>query len=807
MAYELSAQAKLLSKQTGLKPNLVLKIEGVQEIYGSVSVLELIRIGQPNLIIDGSWVIGGSLESEDSRPWITLDKTSKSISQQLLQDKGGSSSVTNFKIELVDKNGQVGEALSPGNQINDILSAPAKIYLGFRDGAFPEDYIEILSGLVEMAEFGPSSAIINVSSSEQQKRREIFLDAKSKLNGAITGADTTITLLSTTGLLSPADALRTFIQVEDEIIEYTGVSGNDITGCVRGSLNTIATSHDNESETASFLTLEGNPIDLALKIMLSDEGNTNIEENTSIKSVNYVTTTNIIDGAYFFDEPNIQNRLGLVIGDLFSVSGTLSDFTNEPITGFGTNSLGSYILVASSGRPDETSSLGVATFKSKYNTLPEGLGIPPNQVDIKGHEEVNLLFGSAFPDYLLYIKEQINAKEFIEKQLYFPAGLYSLPRKGRAGVGYTSPPLAISDIKTLNADNVLRPESIRIQRSTSKWFYNSIIYKYELDSVEDKYLANKATLSADSTNRIKTGNKSIIIESDGLRDNAITENLIDRTARNLLNRYQFAADFIPKIDVLANEAFNIEVGDVVIFDGASLGVYDNSSGDRQFTTRLMEVSSKKLNISSAEYITLSLLDTNFGTNARFSVISPSSNLNTGSTTTILRLKESYSTAAGVLETVKWEDWQDNPIIVRTIDWSFQEVRNFEIHPTIQNALLLDSPLSISPGEDYVIDVATYDNSSTILKSVFGYINPSSTVDSGASSTQFNVPVGQESKFFSGGQVRVHNSDFSNDSGQVKITDIIGQTITCDDLGFTPVNGDEIELIGFASDEGLPYVML
>lgn len=807
MAYTLSAQASLLSKQTGIKPNLVLQIEGVQEIFGAVSVLELIRIGQPNLVIDGSWVIGGSLESDDSRPWISLDRTSKNLSQQLLQDKGGSSSVTNFRIELVDKNGQVGEALRPSNQIDDILSAPAKVYLGFSDGAFPEDYIEILSGLVEMAEFGPSSAIINISSSEQQKRREIFLQSLSKLNGAIDDVQTTITLQSTTGLLTPQDELRTFVQIEDEIIEYTGISTNDITGCVRGSLNTFAASHDDETETASFYTLEGTPIDLALKIMLSDEEGSNIAENVPIKSVNYVTTVDLIDGAYFFDEPNIQNRLGLVIGDLLTVSGSLSDFSNAPITGFGTNSLGSYILIAPSSKPNETSTTATATIKSKYNVLGTGLGIPSNQVDIAGHEEVDLLFGSAFPEYFLYIKEEVNAKEFIETQLYFPSGLYSLPRSGRAGVGYTSPPLAISDIKTLDSSNILQPEQIRIQRSTSKWFYNNIIYKYELDSIEDKYLANRVTLSADSANRIKTGNKSLIIESDGLRDNPVTENLIDRTTRNLLNRYQFAADFIPSIRVLANEAFNVEVGDVVIFDGASVGVYDNSSGDRAFTTRLMEVTSKKLNIKSTEFVELSLLDTNFGTDARFSVFSPSSNLASGSSTTVLRLKESYSTAAGVLETQKWQDWQDQPVIVRNEDWTFQEVRSFEVHPTIVNALLLDAPLSVAPSEDYIVDVATYDDSSTVLKAVFGHINPSSTVDSGASSTQFDVPVGEEVKFFTGGQIRVHNSDFSNDSGQVKIEDVTGQTITCEDLGFTPANGDEIELIGFASDEGLPYVML
>jgi len=563
MAYSLSAKAKILVDQVGIKPNIVLKIDGLDEIFGQVETAKIIKIGDPNLFIDGSWTIGGLRVDENSRPWISLNKTSKNTSQQLLQDKGGTSSISNVSIELIDKDNELVKIFQPSTQISDILAAKAIVYMGFKDGSFPEDYIEIFSGVVDMIDFGASSVMVTVAHPDQLKRRDVFTQAISKINGSIDSVVTTIPLVTTVNLILPSSDLNSFVRIGEEIIKYAGISGNNLTGCTRGQENTIAVSHDDEEETTSYYVLTGKPIQTALKIMLSDDGNLNIEENIDIESVNYTTPVNIIEGAYFFNETNIQQRLGLVSGDLFSITGSLSDFTDEPITGFGVNELGSYILIASSGRPNELTTSATASLKSKYNVLPSGAGLGMNtdQVDIEGHEFVETLYGSGFPIYEVKIKDTFLGKDLIENELYYPSGLYSLPRKGRSGVGYTSPPLAVSEIKTLDESNIKDPKNLRIKRSVNKWFYNNIIYKYEIDSLEDKFLDNKITVSADSINRIKTGNKSLTIKSLGLRSNPVTSNLIDRVSRNLLNRYQFASDYVPNVKVLPSVGFNIEVGD------------------------------------------------------------------------------------------------------------------------------------------------------------------------------------------------------------------------------------------------------
>jgi len=60
------------------------------------------------------------------------------------------------------------------------------------------------------------------------------------LNGAIDAVVTTITLTSTTGFPTTG-----FIKIDNELISYTGISTNDLTGCTRGINGTTAAVHSN----------------------------------------------------------------------------------------------------------------------------------------------------------------------------------------------------------------------------------------------------------------------------------------------------------------------------------------------------------------------------------------------------------------------------------------------------------------------------------------------------------------------------------------------------------------------------------
>lgn len=69
-----------------------------------------------------------------------------------------------------------------------------------------------------------------------------LIDIESALDGDINDSDTTISLASATGGdLFPSTG---YIIVGSEVISYTGVSADDLTGCTRGELGTTAASHD-----------------------------------------------------------------------------------------------------------------------------------------------------------------------------------------------------------------------------------------------------------------------------------------------------------------------------------------------------------------------------------------------------------------------------------------------------------------------------------------------------------------------------------------------------------------------------------
>lgn len=67
------------------------------------------------------------------------------------------------------------------------------------------------------------------------------------LNGSHSNSVTTLTLTSTTGLSSTGK-----VYIGSEIVTYTGILGNDITGCTRGAESTTAAAHASGVQVAQF---------------------------------------------------------------------------------------------------------------------------------------------------------------------------------------------------------------------------------------------------------------------------------------------------------------------------------------------------------------------------------------------------------------------------------------------------------------------------------------------------------------------------------------------------------------------------
>ncbi len=444
----------------------------------------------------------------------------------------------------------------------------------------------------------------------------------------------------------------------------------------------------------------------------------------------------------------------------------------------------------------------------------------PRQVDVSQHLFIKDTFGAGFPDYELVIKETTTVKELLEEQVYFPSGLISAPRQARSSVIYTTPPLALSQLTILDESNVKDPDKLELTRSINKNFYNTFVYRFDKDYVEDKFNAGEIVFSQTSRDRIDTTTKALRIDSDGMRDNAATRTFINAQTRRYADRFRFAAEEV-KANIHFAPGLPLEVGDTVQFGSAALQLVDLEDGDRDFTPRLFEITNQSINLINGD-VSVTLLDTKFGLDdSRFGVISPNSFIDAGSSTTEIRLKPSFGEDTIVDEREKWREFIGEEITIRSVDFAFEEVVTLLRFSTSRSdAIDITPALSITPPEDYLVDLPDYPTSTdaserAVMKGIHCFFTPRVDVVSGDSGTVFEVGAGDIGKFLVGGFVRVHNPDFSVDSrdslveDDPQITDVDGGTnkITVDaDMGFTPLAGYEVDLIGFA-DAGAPYRLL
>ncbi len=101
-----------------------------------------------------------------------------------------------------------------------------------------------------------------------------IFDAACLLVGDITNADTTINVDDSTAFPA-ATAGVCYVRIDDEVFSYTGNTGTSFTGCTRGELGTAADAHVDGTQMINVVILEGNPMTLALQIMMSTGAGTN----------------------------------------------------------------------------------------------------------------------------------------------------------------------------------------------------------------------------------------------------------------------------------------------------------------------------------------------------------------------------------------------------------------------------------------------------------------------------------------------------------------------------------------------------
>jgi hypothetical protein len=731
MTQTLTRATELAIKKTNLGPQLVLEIDGLETIFAAQAILKVIKIGDVNLFIDGTWTIGGLNGVPNQEEIITFGSdvgggTTTKLNQQINTDTGESNSITSMDISLIDKDNIMTRIISPNVVLDDVIGRRCKVWLGFVGTAFKDDYVVIHRGIIQDVVSSAGVVTLSISHPDQKKRQQLFTKIDSKLNGSITNSQTTIDLDDASKFITPItgpDGLidpdfECLVKIGDELIKYTGKSVNQLTGCVRGYNLTTAASHSDDDQVSAVYKITGNIIINALKMMLSGWNGPCLED---IDSNSFVLVDGVfsITNALSFKSNNIERDYGITVGCYLSSSGALNganNFTNKKVLDVQSYQGIQYVILDSVSLVAEVDSDAVISIRSQYDTWPIGLKMYSDEVDISEHERIYRSFLSSF-SMRFVIDEQIEGKKFIEGELFKPASVFSVPRNSRSSLGYHIGPIPSSTVKTLGKRNIRNPKDLKLRRGASKNYYNTVIYKFE--KVGETFTSGVVSTDNDSRTRIPLGTKALTIESLGLREDLQGVNLAVQASTRRLNRYKFGAEYIDNIKVMFADGFNIDVGDIVLLDLTDLSVSNTQAGDRKSTAKLYEVQNKTLDVKTGE-ITINVADTNFSTSKRYALISPASYLRTISNASQFTIESSFSSVFGSNEGSKWSRYVGAAVRIRKPDFSL--VQTATIKSVFENTVTLNETLGTLPVTGDIMELADYSFVSENIKLLYGFMS-------------------------------------------------------------------------------------
>ena len=316
-------------------------------------------------------------------------------------------------------------------------------------------------------------------------------------------------------------------------------------------------------------------------------------------------------------------------------------------------------------------------------------------------------------------------------------------------------------------------------------------------------------LDTDSLNKI-TVSSVLPINALGLKTSLGADGFINRRGGYILRRYRNAA-YTLQIKVNWQAASMIQVSDCIsLTDNRLLKISNLDTGNKDLGYQLFEVIDWKLDIMKGTGDLKLLSSPGYLITDRFGVISPSSILDSGSTTSVLKFKDSFGGLYPGNERQKWVDIIGEKILVHSPDWSYQEETTLiSINPETPYQMQISPSLSIAPPSGYIVEVGIYDQTATTTnqksKTLFSFIDPRDVTTGGVDN--YNFTCANPTLYIVGLPVRLHNSSWSIVSAEANVTNISGSQITVDtDLGFTPTSGLTIELIGFKDGLG-PYRIL
>lgn len=724
MALELTTVSRQILSTNRKMPSIVVEFDGITELFTNASIVSVRRFDDTDLEFDDGWYLDTNYPNADEQPLLSftgLGGTTTKIDAKIDPDLGIGEGVNSMQISIADdKKGTLISLFAT----YEFLARKVRIKVSpdSERSIYPNDYVTVFRGIVDEINFESGTILFNVSHPDQKKRQTIFVEGITKISGALDNSTTTITVIDTgdflTGITGPDgnndSAFSSYIRIDDEIIRYTGKTSTTFTGCTRGALGTTAATHDDEAEVKSFYTLEDNAIDLACKIMLSGWSG-------YFKTGVSVTTFSAGSNEIYFAAQDLVDLYGLTVGDYVTISGATNGSNNVSLkTIFSIevdDEKNTTIILNDTTLVSEGSTSATASFRSRYDTLPSGLKMTPDEVDVDGHEYLRSSFLST-ADMLFYLKETIDdAKDFINKEIYRPIAAYNVPRETKSSVGYTIPPLPTETPITVDTSNIKNPEKIRKKRQLGRSFYNAILYKFNEDTLENEFNSGLFTISAESKARIPIDAKVFTVESKGLRN----ANLCNSASNRRLSRYKFAASQIQNLKTTFGAGYATDVGDKIIVDGTSLKIPDESAGTKTSEARLYEILHKSLDLKTGD-VTFTVLDTNFSLNNRYGLISPASYIASVANDKTFTIQQSHAWTTN--EYKKWRDFVGASVRIRTVDYSSHATG---VLKTVESdTIILENDLAITPSAGMIMEYSSYPDQGLVsVTTIYGHVSSGS----------------------------------------------------------------------------------
>lgn len=815
----------LYNEQNSKNLAIIMQVEGLDDLYGISQTFTLVRYGDPGLVYGLPGLVYGGLRNiSQVKPYIILD-TSMAISQRI-EPEQGKGSVGTLSMNLIDYHGEVSRVIAPGIVIPEIILKPEfKIWLGYAQTSFPDDFLLVYRGYCTQTMAPPGKVSFQISDSSVKKRQPIFDIGTSITLSSINNSQTVIPVNSTLQfyeqILGPDGTydplVGTFIRIDDEIMEYgVGDLAPTQVTVTRASLGSLADDHDSDATVKNTIQLgKGlsgiNSVDVMLKLMLSG-WNGPCEENVSIQSFVFTyaepPVSARINNAFVLLNQDAIQQYGLSVGDYFYITGSAfgNDLTGR-ITGFADAQVTNQIILTDQFFTEENPSSAVVSFRSQFDTLPiaAGLKMRMRDIDVASYLfiKTNYFNAAASSNMQFYIEESQMGKDFMDSQVCLPMGCYAISRFGRAALAITKPPLPTAGkLLQLDYTNILDPDKIQVSRSAnSRSFYNSIKFTYDKNPLTGDFGTVQYfidTVSLSNFNQTST----LPIESDGLKRQIGGGIIAQNRGQALLNRYKNCT-IILELTVTWSIGSLIEVSDIVVLsDNGQLQIMNYETGIRDLGVQLFEVIDRNYNISAGNVKLKLMGGLGFSVDSRFGLISPSSQTNSGCTDSLIRLVPSYGQTDIAAEVAKWSMFQGLPIIVHNADYSVSGSSFITgIGNSDSTALSIDPPLAFTPASGMIVDINDYPTTTSkredaYYKLLYTHVSPTFAVTSGVSGTQFNVSLVDASNMTVGNTLLVRNSDYSVYSPEVEVTDITGTLVTVDSLGFTPASGYFVEGVGY-----------